>query len=385
MPEWLESLLIILVTFYVMSEVVESHFLDSLDNISNWLKLPPDVAGATLLALGTSAPEISTSLLALFLGENANPAMGVGTIVGSAVFQMLVVIGFAAVVRTCVLDWRPLLRDSIAYTISIGLLLWFMYDGKFTLLESIGFVVAYGLYLFMLFFWTRRANAAMRVAQKNQVQVYATPDELAEASKEETNPSTAPRTPLEQATYYFTWPIKTIFSIIPDTKRNPRWTVPVFFISLAIIAYACYWMVLAAEIFAQGIGIPTAIIALTILAGGSSVPEMISSAVVSKQGKGDMAISNAVGSNIFDILMSLGLPLLIYTIIHGEIDLAAQLAAQGQTINNITYSVVLLFGTVVLVVGLLAILRFRANRYFGWLLIALYVLYVVAAYAGWLE
>lgn len=388
MPVWLVSLLIILAAFYVMSEIVEHHFLDSLNNIARWMKLPPDVAGATLLALGTSAPEISTALLSLFLADGANPATGVGTIVGSAIFQMLVVIGFAAVVRTCFLDWKPVMRDSIAYGISIGMLLWFIQDGKFTLIESLGFVGAYLVYLFMLFLWTRRANRKLRVARKNQVHVHSTPDpqeEIEAAQEVERQKPLSERNPVQKASYYFTLPIRTVFSIIPDTKRNPQWTVPVFLLSLAIIGYACYWMVLAAEDFAREINIPTAIIALTILAGGSSVPEMISSAVVSKQGKGDMAISNAVGSNIFDILMSLGLPLLIYTALNGDIDLAAQLQAEGQSINNITYSVLLLLGTLVLVVGLLAIQRFRANRAFGVLLIALYVVYVVAAYMGYLD
>lgn len=390
MPIWLESLLIILVAFYVMSEIVEHHFLDSLNNISRWLKLTPDVAGATLLALGTSAPEISTALLSLFLDpEKANPATGVGTIVGSAIFQMLVVIGFAAVVRTCLLNWKPVIRDSIAYGISIVMLLWSIQDGKFTFMESLSFVGAYLVYLFMLFLWTKRANRKMRFARKNQVHMHNTPEEDA-APEEEEEPeqpkkSFHEKNTLEKLAYYFTWPVKTLFSIIPDTKRNPRWTVPVFLLSLGIIGYACYWMVLAAEVFATEIKIPTAIIALTILAGGSSVPEMISSAVVSKQGKGDMAVSNAVGSNIFDILMSLGLPLLIYTGINGDIDLAGQLNAQGQSINNITYSVLLLFVTLILVVGLLAIQRFRANRAFGILLIVLYIIYVVAAYLGWLE
>ncbi len=379
MIEWLQPLFIILVAFYVMSEIVEHHFLDSLNNIAQWLKLTPDVAGATLLALGTSAPEISTALISLFQAD-ANPATGVGTIVGSAIFQMLVVIGFSAFVRTCLLDWRPVVRDSAAYAVSIIMLLWFIQDGKFTFWESLSFVGAYLVYLFVLFLWTKRANRT-HVASKNVVQEHSRKSELEPEPQKPVQERNLPNKLL----YYFTWPIKTLFSIIPDTKRNPQWTIPVFFISLGIIGVACYFMVGAAEAFAGHLGIPAAIIALTILAGGSSIPEMISSAVVSKQGQGDMAISNAIGSNIFDILMSLGLPLLIYTAINSDIDLAGQLEAQGDSIDNISYSVYLLFGTLILVVLMLSIKRFKATRWFGAILIVIYAIYVIAAYQGWLE
>jgi Ca2+/Na+ antiporter len=113
------------------------------------------------------------------------------------------------------------------------------------------------------------------------------------------------------------------------------------------------------------------------LAGGSSIPEMISSAIVAKQGRGDMAIANAIGSNIFDILMSLGLPVLIFILIKGQ-----PLTDLGGA--NITSSIILLFTTLIVVVLLLFIQRFKASRPFGLFLMFLYVIYVVAAYMGWI-
>jgi K+-dependent Na+/Ca+ exchanger-like protein len=352
------SAVILLICFYIISEIVDGPFIKSLDNISKWLKLPQSVAGATLLSMGTSAPEISTALIALFL-EGANPGTGVGTIVGSAIFQILVVIGFAALVKTSYLDWRPVIRDSIFYAFSVFLLIVFVQDNRFTMSEALILVGSYVGYLVVLLFWTK-------YVKEEEVDV---PVEEEKAIKETTNP-------LVKVWRTVTFPIKKIIDLIPDVEKNQKWTVPVFILSLIIIGYACYWLVVASEAFAETLGIPSVIIALTILAGGSSVPEMISSAVVSKQGRGDMAIANAIGSNIFDILISLGLPVLIFTSMQGDLENLG-----GANINS---SIILLFFTLIMVISLLAAQKFKATRAFGAFLIFLYVLYVIAAYAGWI-
>ncbi|MEO1655869.1 MAG: calcium/sodium antiporter, partial [Bacteroidota bacterium] len=348
MSLWL-SLLIIVISFYVMSEVVDKYFIKSLDNISHWLKLPESVAGATLLALGTSAPEISTALIALFL-EEANPATGIGTIVGSAIFQILVVIGFAAVVRTCYLNWRPVIRDSVFYALSVLLLIFFIQDNKITLIEGACFVGFYLVYLFILYLWSRYVKEESHPRNFDP----EVPHPYTEVEKEVKKNSNPKHNPFYIIRTTINYPIHILLGLIPDVEKKPQWTVPVFIISLGIIGYACYWLVVAAECFATIMRIPTAIVALTILAGGSSIPEMISSAIVSRQGRGDMAIANAIGSNIFDILISLGLPVLIYILIKGE-DLE-DLGGDG-----IRSSVMLLFGSLALVVFLLILLRFRAN------------------------
>lgn len=385
MSIWL-ALVVILLAFYVMTEIVDRHFIKSLDNIAEWMKLPPSVAGATLLALGTSAPEISTALFALFL-EGANPATGVGTIVGSAIFQMLVVIGFAAVVKTSYLNWRPVMRDSLFYAFSVGLLILFVRDNKFTLTEGIIFVSSYFLYLFVLFLWTKYVNeeasqpsngfeipnGSARIEFEGAAQHTDAPRPI-EAIETDMEDETA-RNPFKILQKSLGYPVEFIMNLIPDPEEKPKWTIPVFLLSLVIIAYASYWLVIAAEALAGEMGIPPAIIALTILAGGSSIPEMISSAIVSKQGRGDMAIANAIGSNIFDILMSLGLPVLLFIAIKGE-----PLNDLGGT--NITSSIILLFITLIVVVLLLFIQKFKANRPFGIFLMILYVAYVIAAYTG---
>jgi len=348
------SITIVVVAFYTMSAVVDGPFIKSLDILAQRLKLPSSVAGATLLAFGTSAPEISTALVALF-AEGTHPSTGVGSIVGSAIFQILVVVGFAAAVRASTLDWRPVLRDSIFYALSIVLLIVFVQDDRITLIEASVLVGSYGLYLLVMWYWA------------------------AHVSEPEHKPVVRPVPPdtfARRVRRVITWPVDGPIGLVPDPELKPAWTVPVFGLSLALIGYACYWLVLAAESLAQSLAIPPVIIALTILAGGSSIPELVSSATVSRQGRGDMAIANAIGSNIFDILISLGLPVLLYCLMHGEL--------RGLGGATITSSIILLFMTLLMVVGLLAAQRFRVGRVFGVFLILVYVLYVVAAYLGWI-
>ena len=357
MPLWL-SVTIVLATFYAMAAVVGGPFLKSLDIIAARMRLPSSVAGATLLAFGTSAPEIATAFVALF-AEGMHPAMGVGNIVGSALFQLLVVVGFAAAVRASTLDWRPVLRDSIFYALSVGLLALFVSDDRLTALEASVLVGTYGVYLAVMVYWARNVDEG----------------EPAEVAPEDAGPP-MPKTQLRRLLGVLTWPIDRIVGLLPDPERRPSWTIPVFAISLALVAVACYWLVAAAEALAHSLSVPPAIIALTILAGGSSIPELISSATVSRQGRGDMAIANAVGSNIFDILVSLGLPVLIYCLMNGDL-----VGLGGATVTS---SILLLFATLLMVFGLLVARRFRVSRAFGLALVLAYALYVLAAYLGWL-
>lgn len=356
------ALIVLIVSLYFLAKIVDEIFIKSLDNISNYLKLPPSVSGATFMAAGTSAPELSTTMFALFL-TGANPATGLGTVVGSAIFQILVVVGFSALVKTSYLNWRPVIRDGIFYTFSILVLIFVIIDGRITVLESGLMVLGYIIYLIVLLLWSRFVNEAgepnpLETVEENIVEV-------------ENNSI------VFKVLNIVFFPINFLLKLIPDCQKKNAWTVPVFLISLAGIAFGSYWLVIGGEAFAIGIGVPASIVALTILAGGTSVPELISSAIVAKQGRGDMAISNAIGSNVFDIFISLGLPLFIYTLTRGELkDIDSQ---------NITSSILLLFATMIMVLLLLVSQKFKIGKWFGLILIVTYVLYVISAFAGFLD
>lgn len=105
------SIIVLLLSFYLLAVVCDRYFINSLDAISEKLKINSDVAGATLMAIGTSAPELCVSFIALFKPENES--LGAGTIVGSALFNILVIIGASAMVKKAFIAWQPVIRDVI--------------------------------------------------------------------------------------------------------------------------------------------------------------------------------------------------------------------------------------------------------------------------------
>ena len=148
------SLVVIAIAIYILSIVTDKFFVVSLDQISTKWKLPSDVAGASLMAVGSSAPELSIALMALFKEGGAHSDVGIGTIVGSAVFNILIITGVSALVgRQIHISLPAVERDTVFYMVSILLLLYVFWDGTITLPEAVIFLVLYGLYLFVLLRW----------------------------------------------------------------------------------------------------------------------------------------------------------------------------------------------------------------------------------------
>uniref|UniRef100_A0A3Q2CVT8 Sodium/calcium exchanger membrane region domain-containing protein n=2 Tax=Cyprinodon variegatus TaxID=28743 RepID=A0A3Q2CVT8_CYPVA len=108
--------------FHALAIVCDVYFVPSLEKVSENLQLSQDVAGATFMAAGSSAPELFTSLIGVFITKGD---VGVGTIVGSAVFNILVIIGLCGIFsgQPISLSWWPLFRDAVFYILSILVLI----------------------------------------------------------------------------------------------------------------------------------------------------------------------------------------------------------------------------------------------------------------------
>jgi Ca2+/Na+ antiporter len=101
----------------------------------------------------------------------------------------------------------------------------------------------------------------------------------------------------------------------PQDKARERYYPCAFIMSIVWIAIFSYFMVWWATTLGVTLGISDAVMGLTFLAAGTSVPDLITSVLVAKEGKGDMAVSSSIGSNLFDVTVGLPLPWLIYTMI----------------------------------------------------------------------
>lgn len=346
------SLSLMITAIYVLAVVTEEFFIPSLDRISMRWKLPSNVAGASLMAVGSSAPELAIAFLSLFKDGGAHSDVGAGTIVGSAVFNILVITGVAAIFREAKISLPAVFRDTIFYLLSIALLLAVFWDGSITVIECLIFLGLYIIYLTFLF-----------------VVSLGPDDTVGEASEPEAE---AGNTGGEKSTIGFFKALNGVIArgvgrLVGDRKEN---YLRAFGVSILFIIGLSWILVDAAVIFAGAIGLPPVVIALTVLAAGTSAPDLIASVVVAKQGRGGMAVANAIGSNIFDVLVGLGLPWLVALTLLGR-----PFIAVGT--HDLFLSVFILMGTVVVLFTFLYTGR-QLTRKEGWALLGCYGLY-----AGW--
>ncbi|OXB73189.1 UNVERIFIED_CONTAM: hypothetical protein H355_003375 [Colinus virginianus] len=135
--------------FYALAIVCDDFFVPSLEKICERLHLSEDVAGATFMAAGSSTPELFASVIGVFITHGD---VGVGTIVGSAVFNILCIVGvcglFAGQV-VCLTQWA-VFRDSVYYTLSVIILIVFIYDEKIEWWESLILIIMYSFYILIM-------------------------------------------------------------------------------------------------------------------------------------------------------------------------------------------------------------------------------------------
>jgi len=218
--------------------------------------IPPLLIGLTVVAMGTSTPELVVSVVAALEGR---PSIAVGNVVGSNIFNVLFILGLCTLIRPLVVA-SDLVRRDVPVMIGVSLLLWlFALDGRLGLVEAV--VCLGGMVGFVVFTIGESRGAA-------------TPDALAAA-----------------------------------TLTKPRWLVDgtAIAVGLILLVVGARWLVAAAVTVAQGLGVSESVIGLTIVAAGTSLPEVAASVVATLRGERDIAVGNVVGSNIFNILGILGI------------------------------------------------------------------------------
>ncbi len=255
--ELLVQVLLLIVGFVMLVKGAD-WFVDGAAGLADRFGIPQLVIGLTIVAMGTSAPEAAVSITAA-LKDSAGIA--VGNIVGSNILNVLIILGLTACVATLSVA-KSTIRIEIPYMIAISLLLLlFGWTGnEITFWEGVGLWGAFLLYLGYLF----------RMAKKNK------------------------ETPPEEA------------------SSRPLWMLLVLsIIGLVLIVWGSDVTVDAATALARYFGMSERFIGLTIVALGTSLPELFSSLTAARKGNADIAIGNIVGSNIFNILFVLGTTALI--------------------------------------------------------------------------
>lgn len=337
----------IITLIHIIGVISDGRFMDWTEYFKKKLKMDNFTAGETIQSLGTSAPEISISFLGLYiLGEN--PALGLATIIGSAIFQITVVIGVPLFYapKSTTIGYRGLLRTAVVYGGSVFLLYVFLMNDH----------ILSGLELSILAFYHIAYITYIIRGHKTSHE-----EDIEENHPEE------PRSDI--------WILKKI-DILLDTIPSPQMKhafvgkFPLgFFLTIALIALSCAFFIEASVSFAEMIGVSSGLIALTVLAGGSSVPELFSNIPLAKKGNIDQAIGNAFGSNTLDICISFAFVSIPYAFFNGGIS--------GANVEEMLLPIYFLFGYLIIILGIFALSKFKTYKWQGYILNALFLVFVV--------
>jgi len=167
----------------------------------------------------------------------------------------------------------------------------------------------------------------------------------------------------------------TLYYTVPDVRKRKwrSWWPLGFIMSIVWLGVYSYFMVWWATVFGRIVGIPDAIMGLTLLAAGTSVPDLLTSIIVAREGHGDMAVSSSIGSNIFDVLVGLPLPWIFAT--------AADIQGLGGKIavvaDSIFLSIVILFAMIGAVLAIIYCSKWRMTRTLGYSMFVLYFIFCI--------
>lgn len=175
--------------------------------------------------------------------------------------------------------------------------------------------------------------------------------------------------------FIITLPLSLLFCLIPDCRPPGKEGLAPFTLvgSIIMIAFFAIVMVELAEIFGKSLGIPDVVMGLTILAAGTSVPDLLSSVIVAQQGQGDMAVSSSIGSNIFDVAFGLPLPWLVFNIVSAAegCKCYVQVGADGLFVSLLI--LLCMVGAIVLIIHLSG---WKMTHELGYAMFLLYFAYV---------
>lgn len=248
--------ILILAAGFVLLVKGADWFVDGASAIAEKLRIPPLIIGLTIVAMGTSAPEAAVSISAALKG---NADITIGNIVGSNILNILIILGLSAAIAPLAVEQSTIRRD-MPFLLGISLLLIVQgWDGSITRFDGLIMMILFTAYLIFLLVRARR--------QPQQDSINA--------------------------------------------GQRSLWQIPLTAIGLTAIVIGSNLAVDAACTIARLLGISERLIGLTIVALGTSLPELFTSVIAARKGNADIAIGNIVGSNVFNILFVVGLSAVI--------------------------------------------------------------------------
>ena len=268
----LKSLIILIVGFVLLIKGAD-FFVEGSSAVAKRLRIPSMIIGMTIVAMGTSLPECAVSVTASLTGNNS---LAISNAVGSNIFNLLVVCGVCTLFVPLAVQKSTLQKEFPLSIFCAGLLLLLGYLGM-TLgrIDGILFLIIFTGYLI------RSVKRARRTT---------TPDAISSIQEERISLS---EEEIEQVTSHI--------------NLLPAWKCLIFILGgMIAIKYGGDFVVDGASAIAVRLGLSQTLIGLTIIAMGTSLPELVTSIVAARKDEVDMALGNVIGSNIFNILLVLG-------------------------------------------------------------------------------
>ena len=253
--------IILLVVGFVCLIKGADFFVDGASNVAKRFHVPTLIIGLTIVAMGTSLPETAVSISASIAGSNS---LAISNVSGSNLFNLLVVVGLCAIMQKVEVD-KDTIRRDIPYSLLAAvvlIVLGMVGTGEGMILGRLDGAILLALFAFFLFLMIR---SALKSAADSK-----------EMDDEEVTQSV----------------VLSLVSIVGGA---------------AAIAFGGDWAVDAASTIALKLGMTETMVGLTIVAVGTSLPELVTSMVAAKKGENDIAIGNAIGSCIFNVVLILGL------------------------------------------------------------------------------
>lgn len=268
----------LLVLGFVMLVKGADWFVDGAAGVAERFGIPQLVIGLTIVAMGTSSPEAAVSIAAALKGS---ADITIGNVVGSNILNIFIILGLTATIVSVAVA-KSTIMIEIPYMILVtAVLLVFGYTGKqISLVEGFVFLGMFVVFLIYLFKMSKEDKDDTENAESADVKESADKKENADTKK--------------------------------VAKKKPMWQLLFLtIIGLVLIVWGSDVAVDAATVIAKKIGLTERFIGLTIVALGTSLPELFTSVSAAMKGKADIAIGNIVGSNIFNILFVVGTTALI--------------------------------------------------------------------------
>lgn len=304
---------LLLIVGFVLLIKGADFFVEGSSDVARLFKIPSVVIGLTIVAAGTSAPEAAVSITAGLAGSND---IALNNVIGSNVFNLLVVVGVCAAIKVFTADEIIFKRDLPICIGLTALLTIFLFDGSLGLVDGIVLLVLFVAYIAMT------VVIALKGRDKNQ------PEE--------------------------------------ETKKQRKWWLSLIFIAggLAGVIFGGDLVVDSASKIAVNLGMSEALVGLTIVAVGTSLPELVTSATAARKGDSGMALGNVVGSNIFNILLILG---------------SSSVLSPIGTNANTMFDILFCLGVTIFTFVAIALCKKKVNRPVGIAMILLYIAYMIFA------